>query len=205
MRTAWVDLQGAVLEKSDGLAGGDVNGRQLIVITALYVSLWCVARLLQVPWSNIPMNDQNWNINLLKILPQICLGEDADAIVPVLEATHHALLPPAPNQSLANLGTLTVVAEERTGGNIEEELRTVCYHRGSEAIENALWCASWVAVGPEHEWRDGANQNGLASTGGSVAAKEAGYFATASRVTNHVDVLEVEVLEESEEVVAIGV
>jgi hypothetical protein len=57
----------------------------------------------------------------------------------------------------------------------------------------------------QHQWADGADEDGLADAVGAVAAEEAGYFATAGGVANHADVLEIKVFEESIEVVGVGV
>ena len=151
------------------------------------------------------MDDHDWDINLFEIVPQIGLGEHVDTIIRILETTHHTLLPPSPDQPLADLGTFAVEAEERSGGNIEEELRTVCFHRVSEAIEDALGCAQRVGVRFEHQWWDSTNDDGLASTGGSVATEEANDFTSAGGVTDHAGILDVKVLEQSEEVIAVGV
>lgn len=102
------------------------------------------------------MNHNDRNVDLLQVLSQIGLGEDFDTIVGILESAHGTLLPPAPDLALADLGALTVEAEERPGGDVDEELRSVFFHGSPETVKDTHLRALGVGVGFEHQRRDGA-------------------------------------------------
>src|SRR5579864_1015906 len=78
-----------------------------------------------------------------------------------LGAAHHALAPPILNNSLRNLRTWPVEAIKRSRGHIEKELRSVVGQRLTEAVEHFNRGSTGIALGLDHERRNGAHQNSL--------------------------------------------
>jgi len=101
-----------------------------------------------------------------------------------------------------------VVPEERARGNVEEELRAVgaeCFAVGFEVFEGDSFGVGGDCTedGGHGAYKDGAGDE--AGVLGGVAAEEARDFAAAGGVADHGGVGEVEVHEELEEVVGVGV
>ena len=186
MRSTLIDLQRPLGQKFDGDLRRIINRHDLVVR---------------------PMQNQDGNVHLLQVLGTVRLGEDCDAVVRVLEPAHHALLPPGPDQSLADLVLVEVAIEAEEGArrDVDEELGAVFDHCRAEAVEYLHWQATWIRVGLEHERWHGADENRLAHAACTVAAAESRDLAATGRVTDEYDVLQVEVFQELVKVIGVGV
>ena len=125
------------------------------------------------------MQDQHRNIHLLQVLGEVGLGEGFDAIIGALEPTQHALQPPALYHTLAHLGAVPIEPEERTAGDVEEELRPIFQHGGSKAVKDVYRKSGGIGRRLDHKWWDGADEDGLGHPAGSVASNEPGHLTTA--------------------------
>lgn len=167
MRRSRYLLQSSFLEKLDRLPRADIDRHNLIIITVEY---------------------KDRNIDALQVLSEVRLGEGVDAIISVFEASGHALLPPAPDLALAKVGIRPVETEEWAGRNVDEELRSVLYHRVAERVE----CRARHAC-DQVRWHR-ADKNGFEHSAGAMAAQDSDYLTSACRVANHHCILKVELL-----------
>lgn len=115
------------------------------------------------------------------------------------------MLPPALNEPLRGLGAGKVEAEKGTGWDVEEELGAVGYHGGAETVEDGYGQAEGVAFLQHHDRWDGAHDGGFRDAAGAVAAEESDYFSAAGGMTNKHHVFKVQVLEDGEEIIRVGV
>ena len=174
MRTSRVNLQRPFLQVLDRQRSRSLNWHNLI---------------------QLPMQDQNRNVNLLQILRVIILPGDR-SIIDSFEAAQHALLIPTINQTLGRRRTGEIIAEERASWDIGEQLGTVGDHAGARSIEPGNIPSFGVVLFQEHARRRSADENGFGDSTRAVAAEESDYFCTAGRVAYERRVFEVQVLDE---------
>jgi hypothetical protein len=78
------------------------------------------------------VHHQYRDVDALEVFAEVGLGEGDDAIVVRLGAAHHALAPPVQDHPFVRFRPRPVVAVERPGGHIVEELRAVGRDLGLE-------------------------------------------------------------------------
>ncbi len=78
-----------------------------------------------------------------------------------LGATDHALPPPVLDHAFIDRRALTVEAVERARRDVAEELCTVAGQRCPKAVENLHWCTLAVVLGPQHQRRNGGDEDGF--------------------------------------------
>ena len=139
MCSARIHFQFSIGHNIDSQQSGRLDGDDLVIVS---------------------MQNEHGDVHFLQVLCVVLLPR-LDAVIDSLEAAHHALLEPGVDQSLALDGTLAVEAEERAGGDVDEELSAVLEHGAAEAVEDRYRQALGVALGLQHLWRNGADENGL--------------------------------------------
>ena len=142
------------------------------------------------------VQDQDRDIQTLEVLFKIRLRQRLDAVVDVLEAGHHALLPPGPDLPVGHFGGVAVVIEKGSAGDVDEELRAVFDQGRAIEVEGLDRHAIGVGVGLDHLRRDCANQDCLANALGAVPAHIMGNLAAARGVPDDHGVFEIEMLEQ---------
>ena len=170
-----VDFERAVLEQLRRQGRGVGDGHDLIIVA---------------------MQDEGRHRDAHQVLGEIGLREGLDAIVMRLGAAHHALAPPVPDHRLRCRCARAVEAVERTGREIEVELRPVGGELPAQIVEDADRQTARIAFRLQHEWGDCADQHKLGHATAAVSRDIAHGFAAAGGMSDVDGIAQVKVVDD---------
>jgi hypothetical protein len=152
----------------------------------------------------LAVHDKSRDIDLLKVLSEIGLGEGLDAFVGVLEAGLHAPEPELIQYALGDLGPRPVGAVKLCR-QVLVELRVVLHHTTPHVVEDLHRQPLRIGCGFQHDRRHGGDEDHFGDPLRPVAPDVARDFAATSGVAYEHGVLEIECLDHGCEIVSIAI
>jgi len=141
----------------------------------------------------------------LEIFREIGLRERDDAVVVRLRTAHHALAPAVLDDAFLLLRSRPVVSVKRASGKVPIELRAVVRNLRLKAVEDFLRRSTGIRRRLEHEWRHGANEDGLRDAVLAVPRDIPDDLASAGRMSDVDGTLQIEMVRHRCQVVGVVV
>src|SRR5262245_31016107 len=103
------------------------------------------------------MHYQSWNIELLEVLGEVCLGEGLYTFISIQESGLHAPEPELIQRALRHLYTFVGTIKRRR--EIFVELRSILHDTAPEVVEHVDRQALWIRRGFQHDRRHCGNKD----------------------------------------------